>query len=236
MPTEPGVFEAFYAGPIQHPILLWLAAGIATALCLSRRDLSPSLRRYCAVLGALSIVDAWLTTNEVFGLGPLRGWLASAVPLFFVLAGDLRYLLLVTSADAAGEIHFERRGLAAAAGLTLIVPIFSQVATLLLPESLDRESLDRARLLFLVYEVAFASLTLVLIARHPKVRKVAWIRRVSRFVVLYYGLWASADLVILVTGSDLGYLLRVVPNLLYYGGLIAMMGGSAPAPSPRRAS
>jgi hypothetical protein len=41
-------------------------------------------------------------------------------------------------------------------------------------------------------------------------------------------LWASADAIILATGSDLGYLLRVVPNLLYYGGLIGLIGWLAP--------
>ena len=47
-------------------------------------------------------------------------------------------------------------------------------------------------------------------------------------MVLYCGLWATADLVILATGSDLGYLLRMLPNLLYYGGLIAAIGLLAP--------
>ena len=50
-------------------------------------------------------------------------------------------------------------------------------------------------------------------------------------MVLYYGLWATADLLILGTGSDLGYLLRMLPNLLYYGGLIAVIGFLAPRAS-----
>jgi hypothetical protein len=54
---------------------------------------------------------------------------------------------------------------------------------------------------------------------------------VSRFVLLYYGLWATADVIILATGSDLGFALRVVPNVLYYGGLIGAIGRMAPAPS-----
>ena len=52
-------------------------------------------------------------------------------------------------------------------------------------------------------------------------------------MVLYYSLWASADLLILTTGLDLGYGLRVVPNLLYYGGLIATLAWLAPGePAP----
>ena len=46
----------------------------------------------------------------------------------------------------------------------------------------------------------------------------------SRFVLLYYGLWAAADALILATGADLGFAVRVVPNVLYYGGLIAVIG------------
>ena len=61
-----------------------------------------------------------------------------------------------------------------------------------------------------------------------RVRDNPWLRRVSRFVVLYYSLWAASDVILLATGSDLGYALRVVPNLLYYGGLIAVIAWSAP--------
>ena len=53
----------------------------------------------------------------------------------------------------------------------------------------------------------------------------------SRFVLLYYGLWATADAIILATGSDLGFAVRVVPNVLYYGGLIAVIGGAAASAS-----
>lgn len=223
MHPEIGPFEAFYSSPVQHPLLLWLAGAVGIALALSRRELSPSMRRYCAALGVLTLMDAWLTAKHIIGIGSLSGPLGSAVPLFFVLAGDFRYLLLVTAADTQGEIALGSRALRGAAGLTVIVPIFSQVALSLLPESLNS-----SRVLFLVYEVSFVLLTLTLIRVHPRARSIPWIRSVSQFVVFYYALWASADLVILLTDSDLGFALRVVPNVLYYGGLIAVMGRFAP--------
>lgn len=223
MDPEAGTLEAFYASPIQHPGLLWLAAGIAIAFCLSKRGLSRSLRRYCVTLAILSFADAWLTSSPVFGLGTLQGWLASGVPLFFVLAGDYRYLFFVLTATAGGEIEPRAKSLLVAAGLTFIVPILSQVALLLLPDSLAS-----ARMLFLIYEVGFVVLTLSLMRWHPQIRYIPWIGSVSRFVVLYYSLWASADLLILTTGWDLGYGLRVLPNLLYYGGLIATFAWFAP--------
>ena len=42
------------------------------------------------------------------------------------------------------------------------------------------------------------------------------LRRVLGYVAVYYALWASADVLILYGGLDVGWLLRVVPNQLYY--------------------
>lgn len=219
-----GAFQAFYDSAWHHPFLLWVAGVVGIAIALSRRDLSPSLWRYCAALGALTLADAWLTSERVIGIGPLSGWAGSAVPLFFVLAGDLRYLLLVTAADDQGRVSIRPRIVAGAVGLTVIVPIVSRTVVALLPESHDG-----ARVLYLVYELSFVLLTLGLMRFHRNVCSIAWLGSVSRFVALYYGLWAGSDLIILATGSDLGFGLRVVPNVLYYGGLIAVMGRAAPA-------
>ena len=81
--------------------------------------------------------------------------------------------------------------------------------------------------MFLVYEIAFFLLTLALLKWHSRLKATPWLRKVSLFVLVYYGLWATADAIILTTESDLGFALRVVPNVLYYGGLIAMMGWAA---------
>jgi hypothetical protein len=212
-----GTFEAFYQGPVQHPWLLWLAAAAALAVCLTRDGLQPSLRRYCIALVVLSLADAWLTANHVYGIGALEGAAASAVPLLFVLAGDLRYLLLLGAATPAGGFRPDARAWAGALGLTLVVPLVSQALLAALPGE------PGARVLYLVYELLFFGLTLVLPARHPGHARAPWLRAVSRFVLLYYGLWAAADAVLLATGADVGFALRVVPNLLYYGGLIAVI-------------
>ena len=47
-------------------------------------------------------------------------------------------------------------------------------------------------------------------------------------MLLYYGLWAAADALLLATGADSGFALRVIPNLLYYGGFIAALARLAP--------
>jgi len=216
MEAETGFFEAFYASPIQHPWLLWLAVALGLVQVLTRRNLDPRVRGYCFALACLSFADAWLTSNHVYGIGALSAGAASAVPLFFVLMGDFRYLLLVTSGTPDGRFAPNGRRLAAAAGLTLIVPITTQLILAALPEAQSSP-----RVMFAIYEVAFFILTAVILQRHPNARSNPWIRSVSRFVMFYYGLWAVADAIVLATGSDLGFLLRVLPNLFYYGGLIA---------------
>jgi len=223
-----GPFESFYASDLQHPWLLWASAAAALGFCLGRRGLHPSVRRYCVLLAGLSAIDAWLTSSHVYGLGPLTGRASEVVPLVFVLAGDFRFLLLFGAAGPGGVLTPTAMGLAGAAGLTLVVPIVSQLATSLLPDDAGG-----ARLLFFVYEVCFVVLTLCLLRKHPRARQVDWLRRVARFVLLYYSLWATADAILLATGSDAGFALRVVPNVLYYGGLIAAIGKAASEDSGR---
>jgi hypothetical protein len=217
--SELGWFEEFYTSAWQHPLALWLAALAGAAVGLGQRDRPASVRRYVLALTALSLCDAWLTATHVYGLGALPARLASAVPLFFVLAGDFRYLLLWEAATPDGAIRITPRGFARAAALTAIVPILAQLA-----------ATGRApRVLFLVYELAFCALTAALLRWHPNARSLPWVRAVSRFVLLYYGLWATADVVLLTTGADVGYGLRILPNLLYYGGLPAAIALCAPA-------
>ena len=226
MLPDAGAFETFYNGPIQHPVFLWIAAGLALGLCLSRRGLHPSVRGYCALLGLLSILDAWLTSAHIFGLGALPPSLASIVPLFFVLAGDFRYLLVVWAGTADGRLELRPGNVLPALALTAVVPLSTQIVIWGLPEAMSG-----ARVMFLIYELSFTALTLALLRWHPSARSRGWIRSLGWFVVLYYGLWATADLLILGTGSDLGYLFRMLPNLLYYGGLIAVIGSFAPRAS-----
>jgi hypothetical protein len=51
----------------------------------------------------------------------------------------------------------------------------------------------------------------------PAVRR--YVRDVFALVVVYYLLWATSDLLI-IAGWEWAWGLRVVPNLLYYGGFV----------------
>jgi hypothetical protein len=61
-----------------------------------------------------------------------------------------------------------------------------------------------------------------------------WVHEVSLlFALLYFG-WAGAD-VLLLAGVELGHLLRIVPNVLYYAGFLAWVYLRAPEPLKRAA-
>ncbi|MGB5809689.1 MAG: hypothetical protein WBG86_04110 [Polyangiales bacterium] len=217
------MFAEFYDSFVQHPLLLWVAAVVGLAIALRRPGLRPSVRRFCVALTIVSLVDAWLTTNDVPGLGPLTGGAATWVPLAFVLIGDFRYFLFIESARRGGTLVFEARHVARALAWTLVVPIASQLVTTAMGST-------NSRVLFLVYEALFVVLAIGISAHYlPKhTETLAWTRGVTRFVIGYYALWAGADAIILVTGADAGFLLRVAPNILYYGGLVPVIAWTAP--------
>jgi hypothetical protein len=217
--SYPELYDSF----LQHPLLLWAAAILGLWLALSRRDLSRSVRGFCIALTTISLADAWLTTTDVPGIGPLEGIAATLVPLGFVLLGDFRYFLFIEIARPDGTLVSSPAAVARACGWTLAVPLTSQLIVRALGS-------DDSRVLFLVYETLFVFLSLGIARLYlPRRRDVVrWTRRVTAFVIAYYALWASADAIILATGADLGFLLRALPNVLYYGGLVPAIAWAAP--------
>ena len=219
-----GSWERFYNGAVQHPWLLWAALALGLVVVWRRDDLHPSLRRYLYGLGLLSFLDAWWTSTHVYGIGNVDPDAQQRGQLLFILAGDFRYLLLVCAATLEGGIAPQAKTILKAVGWTLIVPLVSQGLLMALPESWSGP-----RTLFFVYEVAFFLLAASLLVWHRNCQAVYWLRSVSLFVMLYYGLWASVDAFLLATGADVGFLFRVLPNWLYYGGLIGWIAWVAPS-------
>jgi hypothetical protein len=88
------------------------------------------------------------------------------------------------------------------------------------------------RVLFLVHEAMFTMLALGmwLVTRARRDRddgERRWLAKLCAFELLQYALWASADVAILV-GSDAAYLLRVVPNIMYYVAFVPFVWLTAP--------
>jgi hypothetical protein len=220
-------YADFYSSFLQHPLLLWLAAIVGLAIALSRPRVSRDVRRFAVAVSVLSILDAWLSANHVLGIGRLSGPIASLLPLAFVLIGDFRFFLFVELAQPEGTLLVTRTGLLKAVLWTLLVPAVAQLLT-------DLSGSENPRVLFLIYEALFVALLMGFFRYYLPTSTKAhrWVRRVTGFVLLYYGLWAAADAIILATRADTGFLLRVVPNVFYYGGLAPLIVWTAPQTDP----
>ena len=203
-------WEALYRSPayglwalLVPPVLFaaWLASRRARGHGVEPRA-DGFVRGWAAVFTLEAIVD--LVATGFLGL-PL---------LPFVLLGDYRVFVLVL-----GVAEPERaRGavLAEAAAWTLLVPIVAWGTHAVLARGGPLPETT----LWLVYEAAFAllagALAVWLVPRRTPpgrapVRR--YLRAVLAFVVLYYTLWALADVLILA-GEDRGWALRMVPNHL----------------------
>lgn len=206
----PGPFEAFYRSDLQG---LW-ALLVIPALFLAVR---PWLRERTpgADPRAAGFVRTWATVFALETLlDPLAVVLAGVSMLPFVLLGDFRVFALWLGVLAPEEPVGRR--LARAAGWTLVVPSAAWSVYRLLDAAAGPLP---EQVLWLVYEVAFTGLALWWAFRRiPASRSPAtgFLRATALYVAAYYALWACADVLIL-SGVDAGWALRVLPNQLYYG-------------------
>jgi hypothetical protein len=173
---------------------------------------------------AARFVRLW---TVVFALASIADPIATGlfgVPFVpFVLLGDFRVFALLLVVMQPGRARAS--ALLEAVAWTLPVPLvayatFNALNALRGPVP--------GQVLWLVYESAFAILAVFWIVRvvpsrvgveRGPVRSFA--RSVLGFVLLYYVLWASADVLIL-DGRDVGWGVRVVPNVLYYGAFVPL--------------
>lgn len=232
------MFERLYASGWHNPGLFWLVgAGFFVWLLRGR----PFLRSFLLLFTLEILADAWQSGTLASPLVAAAG-LATPVAIAFVILGDYRYFLLVERyATIEGEPSKAAlaglgpaRAWLVALGFALGVPIASTlVHTVAFPEHFTDP-----RRTFLLYEAMFLALALALrfvvlpkrLARASEpIRR--WLLGVTSFVAVQYALWAAADVVILATGGDGGFLLRVVPNVLYYAVFLPFVAASAPRES-----
>jgi hypothetical protein len=221
------VFEAFYQSAWQHPGLLFAACALGALVVFQQRArVDMTVRHYAIALVVLAVLDAWLTSNDIPLVGALPGVLATAIPVAFVILGDLRYLLLAEVMTDSGELRFPAAAFARAIAWSLLVPVLAQLVVRFVLYSTE------GRVLFLTYETLFFALIL---ARLPYTRArlgdgaaFRWHRKLDALALGWYGTWILADVLILGFDLDVGYLARVVPNVLYYGALPAVLVRAAP--------
>lgn len=218
------MFEAVYGSTWHHPVAFWVV-GLAVLALLAHRLKRARRRATLGLLLALQLViltDAWITSSwSPFDDGSA---VKTAFAVAFVILGDFRYLLLLQRFGIAKDAG-DRPGLGVvlALGASLVVPIASKLVAA--PWS------DQPRVLFLTYEVMFAGLAAavlwILLPRRRDARAPGWARRLTQFEIAQYVLWASADVMIL-SGHDAGFLLRLVPNFMYYAVFVPFAWWSAP--------
>ncbi|MEO6951258.1 MAG: hypothetical protein ABI321_05540 [Polyangia bacterium] len=198
------MLEAAYQSAWQQPGIAFVGAVPVLVLALLG---STRRRAFTILFVALELeilLDAWLT-------GPLSPLSAPHVTLavsLFIVLGDLRWFYLVER-----QLHASReRAWLSAISLSLVLPFCVGLAHELAPARFS------GTLFFLVYEALFVGWALV-IARVKLARldgdRARYVRRLTALVVAQYALWATADALILLH-HDVGWLLRLVPNALYY--------------------
>lgn len=215
------MFESFYTSFWQHPLLLWVFPVLFWALA---RPSGTYFERATVAFLSLTILDP-LMTGPVTTLFGWRDGVATGVMLLFVLLGDFRLLFFVerfSRPDAAARSSYVAAGV-----VTFIVPLLQAGLIKALPSAFENP-----RHTFLVYELLFLMLAavyrfIVLPRRELGVERRVWLNRTVAYGMLYYALWATADVIILA-GADIGFLVRIIPNVLYYGLFIPFVYFMAP--------
>jgi hypothetical protein len=221
------VFESLYGSPWQHPGIAFFAASVFVLV----RARSQSFLAGWATLFLFTIAaDAMVTGG--FAPVPKGTPLEQNLAVAFVILGDFRYFLVVEAfawSRAAPHGLGPPRAWLVAAILAFVVPVLSLVSQRVWPAFFSN-----ARHIFLQYElmmfVLVGVMRFVVLPRRLASFDVdlrAWLYRVTTFVIVQYGLWATADVLIL-SGVEAGFLLRIVPNALYYGAFVPYVFLSAP--------
>ncbi|HEY8517262.1 MAG TPA: hypothetical protein VIS07_17265 [Candidatus Binatia bacterium] len=223
------MFFDFYKSDVQAVYLLWVVPlAFLVYLFLTQQGwrASPAardqdavfVRAYAWLFTFETLLDSFATTPLVRWLGVADGPVGTVVMIAFVLLGDFRVLFLLQRL-ARPRLGMQQV-IAESALWTLPVPLVAVVIDWLLRTVAGPLP---AQTIWLVYEIAFVVFALfirqVLLpdwlegARGPRL---AYLQTVTTYVAAYYSLWAISDVIVLILGLDVGWLLRVVPNQLYY--------------------
>jgi hypothetical protein len=170
---------------------------------------------YAIAFAVQTIIDPLVGGPLVQALGLADGVGATIALIFFVLLGDFRVYLLVFALPAIAAGRPWSVAIGRAAGWTAIVPVTAYTANAALHASVDGIS---PHSIWPIYESLFTVVALALRARLPPGQPAlrAYLRAVLLYVAIYYASWVFADLLIQIGDVDAGWLLRIVPNQLYY--------------------
>ncbi len=198
-------WQRLYDSPWHIPALPWVASLLLVVhTIMGGQD---PRRRFFAAFAVLIALDAGLTGALA---PPMPAALGTFVAVAFVVLGDFRFFYL-----ALAEGTSVQRPVLVATALSFVVPVLSQVLRLVAPDALAG-----GRALFLAYELAFLGmLGGFVVATGGAVKNGRLLRTLAAFEAVQYGLWATADVLIL-GGRTIGFGLRIIPNVAYYAGFL----------------
>jgi hypothetical protein len=211
--------KAAYDSAWHHPFIAYVA-GFWLLLAIARR--LPFLYAYLTVFLVAILADATVTGG--WSPVPLDTPAYTAFSVLFIVLGDLRYFVLAERVTRPRDSLWSV--LRFSLPISLLMPVATGIMTRTIPMMAD------TRVLYAVYEAAMGVMVLALDRFrfgpreiNPATRR--WVHEVSLlFAGLYFG-WAAAD-VLLLAGVELGHLLRIVPNVLYYAAFLAWVYVRAP--------
>lgn len=215
--------ERVYNSAWLNPWLTLVAASLTLALVLRRQ-------RFFTAWTVLALVDIALDGYLTGALSPFAPATLGTVAVPFVIAGDLRVFALTERFTQAADPREPTppSALLRALALSLIVPVLAFGGF-----RLAAPPHTPIRWLFLVYEVLFALVGGVYLARlgrragtaPPRTHR--WARGALRYALATYALWIVAD-VLLLAGQPGALWLRIVPNVAYYAGFVPFVWLTAP--------
>lgn len=212
--------NALYDSGWHHPFAAYLGLAVLVVL-LARAPRGTFLFRWAAFFGLVLAADATIT--GAWSPLPSSSPLFTPLSIAFVILGDARFFFLQ---ERFARPDASRLQVTIVAALTsLVVPVTSTLLREVFP------LLSEGRWLFLGYELLALAFVLGtwLVRYRPALEAESrrWLGRVTAIFVTLYALWATADVLIL-WGVELGHLLRIVPNVLYYAVFLVATVALAP--------
>lgn len=215
------MWKRFYEGVWHHPGFAWVGGALAV-LAFARTQ------RFILAWTALAFIETLLDSILTGGFSPVRGLPVERwTGITFVILGDLRLFLAVEWALALSDRKTRGfpplRALCFAVPLAFVVPVLSTIPIETMPELFPQNDPYGLHKIFILYEAMFVVFALVLrflvlprrLAREDA-ETARWVKGLFGFFLVQYGLWVAADALILSTHADVGYLLRLAPNIFYY--------------------
>jgi hypothetical protein len=218
---------------LDNPWLVTFVPAVVTVLGIGlwlRRG--PFLTAYLSIFTIEIVADA-LHAGSWSPMQLLGSEWAGPIALVFVLLGDFRYFLLVERYAFRPDAK-PRDATVPKAVLTAILFLLVAGFTELAARELLPPVFDSGEPSYLAWEVPFILLAVLLravilprrLALAPRAVR-TWLLQITNLEILTYGLWIVAD-VLTLTGHTWGFLLRTVPNLLYYVVFLLFVAWRAP--------